>query len=144
MTSYARPAMTGRRRMRLRISQWSGGLPTNANTKIAITMTQSKKAVPQRGWIKLNLCTLAGVSSAPASSALIVLCSAPWYWKTRRGADLEEHEREPDRDREGDGELGLPDLRLDLAVLVALLRHDVRRDRERLEADRERLAERDD
>ena len=26
-----------------------------------ITMTQSKKAVPQRGWIKLNFCTRSGV-----------------------------------------------------------------------------------
>ena len=63
--------------MRLAISQYQSGLPTSAKTKIAITMTQSKKAVPQRGWIRLNLCTFAGVSSAPASSALIDLCSAP-------------------------------------------------------------------
>ena len=49
-----------------------------------ITITQSKKAVPQRGWIKLNFCTFSGVSSSPASKALIALCSAAWYWKTRR------------------------------------------------------------
>ena len=48
-----------------------------------ITITQSKNAVPQRGWIKLNFCTVSGVSSEPASRALIVLCSAPWYWNTR-------------------------------------------------------------
>ena len=79
--------------MRLRMSQYQTGLPTNANTKIAITITQSKKAVPQRGWIKLNFCTFPGVSSAPASSALIVLCSAPWYWKTRRRSGSSEIRR---------------------------------------------------
>ena len=42
------------------MSQYQSGRPTNAKTKIAITMTQSKKAVPQRGWIKLNFCTLRG------------------------------------------------------------------------------------
>ena len=66
------------------ISQYQAGCPTNAKTKIPITMTQSKNAVPQRGWIKLNVCTRSGVSSSPASYALIALCSAAWYWKTRR------------------------------------------------------------
>ena len=32
----------------------------SAKTKMPITMTQSKKAVPQRGWIKLNFCTFSG------------------------------------------------------------------------------------
>ena len=34
---------------RLVISQYHAGWPTNAKTKIPITITQSKKAVPQRG-----------------------------------------------------------------------------------------------
>ena len=49
------------------ISQYHAGWPTNAKTKIPITITQSKKAVPQRGWSKLNFCTFSGVSSSPAS-----------------------------------------------------------------------------
>ncbi len=49
--------MTGRSRMRLAMSQGNDGRPTNAKTKIAMTMTQSKNAVPQRGWIRLNFCT---------------------------------------------------------------------------------------
>ena len=75
------------------MSQCQSGRPTRAKTKIAITMTQSKKAVPQRGWIRLNFCTFAGVSSAPASSALIDLCSAPWYWNTRRRSGSSEMRR---------------------------------------------------
>ena len=31
------------------MSQYQSGRPTSAKTKIAITITQSKKAVPQRG-----------------------------------------------------------------------------------------------
>ena len=52
--------MTGRSRIRLAISQYQTGRPTNAKTKMPITITQSKKAVPQRGWIKLNFCTSLG------------------------------------------------------------------------------------
>jgi len=51
----------------LATSQGNEGRPTNAKTKIAMTITQSKNAVPQRGWIKLNFCTFSGVSSAPDS-----------------------------------------------------------------------------
>ena len=64
--------------------------------------------------------------------------------RDERRPDLEQQQREPDRDDEREDDLPAADLRLDLAVLVALLRSDVRRDRERAEADRERLAERDD
>ena len=59
--------MTGSSRMRVAISQYQGGRPKNAKTKIAITITQSRKAVPQRGWMRLNRCTRSGVSSSPAS-----------------------------------------------------------------------------
>src|SRR5215204_5554879 len=84
ITSYARPAITGSSRMRLAISQGHEGWPMKAKTKIAITITQRRNAVPQRGWINEKRWTFSGVSSSPASSALIALCSAPWYWKTRR------------------------------------------------------------
>jgi hypothetical protein len=43
------------------------GAPTNAKTKIAITITQSRNAVPQRTWIRLWRWTFSGVSSSPAS-----------------------------------------------------------------------------
>ena len=59
------------------------------------------------------------------------------------GADLEEHQREADRDREREDDLAARDLGRDLAVVVLLLRGVVRGDRERAEPDRERLAERD-
>ena len=39
------------------ISQYQAGRPKNAKTKIAITITQSRNAVPQRGWIRLKRCT---------------------------------------------------------------------------------------
>ena len=65
--------------------------------------------------------------------------------RDQRRRDLEEQEREADRDREGEDELAARELGLDvLAVLALLLRRVVRRDGERAEADRERLAERDD
>ena len=47
-------------------------------------MTQSRNAVPQRTWIRLYFWTVSGSRSAPASKALIALCSAAWYSKTRR------------------------------------------------------------
>ena len=49
------------------ISQYHAGRPKNAKTKIAITITQSRNAVPQRTWIRLCRCTRSGVSSSPAS-----------------------------------------------------------------------------
>ena len=59
------------------ISQYHTGCPRNAKTKIAITITQSRNAVPQRGWIREKRWTRSGSSGSPASSALIALCSAP-------------------------------------------------------------------
>ena len=59
-----------------------------------------------------------------------------------RRADLEEREREADGDREGEDEL--PARELEVLLVVLGLRGVVRRDRERAEADGERLAERDD
>ena len=37
--------------MRVTISQYQAGRPKNAKTKTPITITQSRNAVPQRGWI---------------------------------------------------------------------------------------------
>jgi hypothetical protein len=51
ISSYARPAITGRSAIREMIRIHQSGRPTNAKTKIAITITQSRNAVPQRGWI---------------------------------------------------------------------------------------------
>ena len=64
--------------------------------------------------------------------------------RDQRRRDLEEQEREADRDPEGEEELPARELRLDLALVALLLRRVVRRDGERAEADRQRLAERDD
>ena len=53
--------------MRVAISQYHAGLPKNAKTKIAITMTQRRKAVPQRGWMREWRWTVSGSSVSPAS-----------------------------------------------------------------------------
>ncbi len=45
----ASPAMTGMARMRDPIRHQRPGLPKAANTRIATTMTISRKLVPQRG-----------------------------------------------------------------------------------------------
>ena len=47
-------------------------------------MTTTRNSVPQRWWAVGYLRTSSTVSGSPASSAWIVMCSAPWYWKTRR------------------------------------------------------------
>ena len=39
--------------------------------------------MPQRWWAVGYLRTSSTVSGSPASRAWIVMCSAPWYWKTR-------------------------------------------------------------
>ena len=53
--------------MREAISTGQSGRPTSANTKIAMTITQSRNAVPQRTWILEYDWTRSGVSSAPSS-----------------------------------------------------------------------------
>ena len=53
------------------------GLPMKVNTTMLVTTTRNRNDVPQRGWKRENVCTLSGVSGAPASSAWIALCSAP-------------------------------------------------------------------
>ena len=45
--------------------------------------TITRNSVPQRWWAVGYLRTSVTVSGSPASRAWIVMCSAPWYWKTR-------------------------------------------------------------
>ena len=47
-------------------------------------ITVIRKLVPQRGWKVEYFCTVAVSSGSPFSNANTVLCSAPWYWYTRR------------------------------------------------------------
>src|SRR3954451_23472264 len=74
----------GRRRRRETGSQYHAGRPIGANRKIATIMTMSRKLVPQRGCSREKRCAFSGVSGRSASKQEIVLCSAPWYSKTRR------------------------------------------------------------
>ena len=84
MISNEMPAISGTPRMRVSTSQYQAGRPIGAKTKIATIITMSRKLVPQRGCRREKRCALAGVSGRPASKQEIVLCSAPWYSKTRR------------------------------------------------------------
>ena len=82
-------------------------------------MTTTRNSVPQRWWAVGYLRTSSTVSGSPASRAWIVMCSAPWYWKTRRmsGGPRDQREvAEEDRD---------PDQALDEVLDEAVL--DVRR-----------------
>ena len=47
-------------------------------------MNTTRNSVPQRGCAVGYLRTFSTVSGSSCSSAWIVMCSAPWYWKTRR------------------------------------------------------------
>src|SRR5581483_310334 len=67
MSSYAIPAITGSSAMRETISQYQAGRPKSAKTNTPITITHSRNAVPQRGWISEWRCVTSGVSSSPAS-----------------------------------------------------------------------------
>src|SRR6266566_6923198 len=60
------------------------GRGTNEYTNTATTITVSRKLVPQRTCAVENCCAASGVSSTSFSYAAIALCSAPWYWNTRR------------------------------------------------------------
>ena len=57
------PATSGSATMRDTISHWKSCFADvqPANTKIAMTITQSRNAVPQRTWIRLWRCTTSGV-----------------------------------------------------------------------------------
>ena len=72
--------------IRLRISSGQFGWirATREKRTTLTTSTTSRKPVPQRGCSSEALRMLATSSGHSDSKALIVLCSAPWYWKTRR------------------------------------------------------------
>ena len=78
MNSNATPAISGMHATRTRCCQMFAGLPMNVNTTMLMMTTMNRNVVPQRGWRRGNVCTLSGVSGAPASSAWMALCSAPW------------------------------------------------------------------
>ncbi len=81
---------------------------------------------------------------SPSTTTNVPVESIGSQFVMQRRRDLEEQEREADRDAEGEEELAARELGLDLAVLALLLGGVVRRDGERAKADRERLPERDD
>jgi len=78
MYSTAMPAKTGIKITRLSRRRPIGRGPRSEKKITENTTNISKKAVPQRGCSREKPATVSGVSSAPASKALIVLCSAPW------------------------------------------------------------------
>ena len=69
--------------MRLTMRSQRSGQPRKAKTKMETSMTIKRNDVPQRGWKRSNFCAFSAVRGSPASKQKIVLCSAPWYWKTR-------------------------------------------------------------
>ena len=86
MASNPVPAMIGIASTRLAMSQnqfgWASA--TMLKTTTLTTSTTSRNPVPQRGCSRLARRTEETSSGQPASKALMVLCSAPWYWNTRR------------------------------------------------------------
>ena len=76
--------MTGMSRIRLAIITTGDCRPTRLNIRIDRAMTTTRNSVPQRWCAVGYLRTSSVVSGSPASQAWIVMCSAPWYWKTRR------------------------------------------------------------
>ena len=86
--------------MRVAISQYQCGRPKNAKTKIAITITQSKNAVPQRGWIRLWRCTVSGVELLARLVGVdrlvlgsVVLEHAPQVREQRDQEEVEDEDR---------------------------------------------------
>ena len=53
-------------------------------------ITTTRNSVPHRGCAVGNLRTSSGMSGLSASSAWIVMCSAPWYWNTRAMSGVRE------------------------------------------------------
>ena len=70
--------------MREATSHQSGSRPTKTNATTDTTITTSRKAVPQRGCAVGYLRISATSRGSPRSWAWTVMCSAPWYMKTRR------------------------------------------------------------
>src|SRR3954471_22985829 len=84
MISYDTPAITGSRTMRNPKRAQNVVTGNSMYTKMLISITVIKKLVPQRGWNVEYFCTAPGLSGSFDSNANTVLCSAPWYWYTRR------------------------------------------------------------
>ena len=76
--------MTGMSTTRLPIITTGSCRPTRLNAMMLSATTMTRNSVPQRWWAVGYLRTLATMSGSPASRAWIDMCSAPWYWKTRR------------------------------------------------------------
>ena len=90
--------------MRVAISQYQSGRPKNAKTKIAITITQSRNAVPQRGMdqavalddLRLQLLPgLVGVDRLVLRG--VVLEDAPQIREERDQEQVEDEDRHADQ-----------------------------------------------
>ena len=90
ITSYDSPAITGIKTTRDAMITKMFGVGMKLYTKIATTITVRRKFVPHRTWAVVNWSADSGVSSTSFSYAAIVLCSAPWYWNTRRMSGMNE------------------------------------------------------
>ena len=73
----------------------------NEYTRIAITITVSRKFVPHRTCAVVNWCAASGVSSTSFSYAAIALCSAPWYMEHAPDV-LDERDREQVADEQAE------------------------------------------
>src|SRR5262252_4567666 len=82
--SYDMPAITGINAMRVTKFSTSESNFTTENETIATSITTIKKLVPQRGCCRRLRRAFSTVSGSPASQVYTTLCSAPWYWNTRR------------------------------------------------------------
>ena len=67
MSSNEMPAISGTPTMRVATRRYQAGSPTGAKTKIATTMTISRKLVPQRGCRRLYRAARSGTRSSSAS-----------------------------------------------------------------------------
>ena len=75
--------MTGMSRMRPRMATHSSTPASRLKSRMLTRMKMTRNSVPQRGWAVGKRRTFSTVRGSSASSAWMVMCSAPWYWKTR-------------------------------------------------------------
>ena len=69
ISSKEMPAISGTPTMRVSTSQYQAGRPIGANTKMATTITTSRKLVPQRGCSREKRWALGAVSGSPGLEA---------------------------------------------------------------------------
>ena len=67
ISSNETPATSGTPITRVASRMYQAGSPIGAKTKIATTITTSRKLVPQRGCRRQKRCAFAAVSGRPAS-----------------------------------------------------------------------------